>query len=50
MCWKGIEKRLAGLTARRIMLTHMSTSMLERAQDIDDERVLVSHDGLVLDI
>lgn len=50
MCWKGIEKRLAGLTARRILLTHMSTSMLERANDIEDERIIVSHDGLVLAI
>ena len=50
MCWKGIERRLPELTARRIMLTHMSTRMLQHATHIDDDRIIVSHDGLVIEL
>lgn len=50
MCWKGIERRLPELTARRVMLTHMSTRMLQNATHIDDDRIIVSHDGLVIEL
>jgi ribonuclease BN (tRNA processing enzyme) len=50
MCWRGIERRLGQLSARRILLTHMSNDMLQHAGEIDHERVMVSHDGLEVDL
>ncbi len=45
-----IREHLAELRARRILLTHMGTSMLARAQEIDDPRVACAFDGLRLEL
>jgi len=50
MSWKTISSRLAELTARRIMLTHMGPEMLGRRDDVSDARLLLAEDGLVVDI
>ncbi len=54
MVWCGadnsIEANLSRITARRILLTHMSTPMLEQAGSVASERVMISEDGLVLEI
>jgi len=42
--------RLPDLRARRIMLTHMSPSMLARVDEAKAAGVLVAEDGLVMEI
>lgn len=46
----GLEKQLARITARRILLTHMSAPMLAEAHDVACDRVTVSEDGMVLQV
>ncbi len=48
--WRAIEDNLARLTARRIMLTHMGQTMLDRAGSISAARVMVAEDGLAISI
>lgn len=48
MTWRVIEENLQRLTARRIMLTHMSSAMLENRGQISAPRVLLAEDGLAL--
>ncbi len=48
MNWRVIEENLERLTARQIMLTHMSGVMLDNASQIDAPRVVVAQDGLTL--
>ncbi len=48
--WVEIAANLHRLGAKRVMITHMSTAMLARRGDIDDPRVIVAEDGLVLDV
>lgn len=50
MCWKGLEQKLGQLTARRIMLTHMSTGMLQQSAQIENERVIVAQDGMQIEL
>jgi ribonuclease BN (tRNA processing enzyme) len=50
MNWKTIKQRLAGFTARRVMLTHMNHTMLARLDEARAAGVLIAEDGLVLDL
>ena len=50
MSWQDISSRLSFITARRVLLTHMSDDMLVRTDEISDTRVIVARDGLVLDV
>ncbi|MDX2289380.1 MAG: MBL fold metallo-hydrolase [Hyphomicrobiaceae bacterium] len=50
MTWTRIQERLPKLSARRILLTHMSAEMLAGAGAIDDRRVGLAEDGLRLEI
>ncbi|MCB1520550.1 MAG: MBL fold metallo-hydrolase [Hyphomicrobiaceae bacterium] len=48
MNWRVISENLDRLRAKRVLVTHMSRDMLDHAQSIADDRVVVSDDGLVL--
>jgi ribonuclease BN (tRNA processing enzyme) len=48
--WEVLKPRLGDLRARRIMLTHMSPSMLERAEEARAAGVLIAEDGLVIEV
>ncbi|MEM1371383.1 MAG: MBL fold metallo-hydrolase [Pseudomonadota bacterium] len=50
MSWREISTKLDAITARRILLTHMSSEMLANSDDVQNERVLLAHDGLVLSV
>jgi ribonuclease BN (tRNA processing enzyme) len=50
MSWKTISSKLGAITAKQIMLTHMSTPMLARRAEVRDPRIAFAEDGLVLDI
>jgi ribonuclease BN (tRNA processing enzyme) len=50
LSWEIIKARLPDLRARRIMLTHMSPSMLARVDEAKAAGVLVAEDGLVMEI
>jgi len=50
LSWEVIKARLPDLRARRIMLTHMSPSMLARVDEAKAAGVLVAEDGLVMEI
>ena len=48
--WSLLREKLPLLSAKRIVLTHMSEDMLARVGEIDDPRIIVSEDGLQLEI
>ncbi len=48
--WRVIEENLQKLTARKIVLTHMSEAMLKNAGNISAPRVVLADDGLVLSV
>jgi ribonuclease BN (tRNA processing enzyme) len=48
--WEVLKPRLPDLRARRIMLTHMSPSMLERVGEARAAGLLVAEDGLVVEV
>lgn len=50
MSWKIISENLGRLGAKRVMLTHMGPEMLANRHAVTDPRVLIAHDGLVMDI
>lgn len=50
MSWEIISGQLDRIGAKRVMLTHMATPMLERGGEVTDERVLLAEDGLVVEI
>lgn len=50
MAWKTIEAKLDEIGARRILLTHMASSMLERRGEIEDARAILAEDGLTVRI
>ena len=50
MSFAKLEQKRPLLTARRIMLTHMNPSMLERAQEAKAKGFLVAEDGLEIDL
>jgi ribonuclease BN (tRNA processing enzyme) len=49
MTWQILKPRLADLRARHIMVTHMSPSMLERADEFRAAGLLIAEDGKVVD-
>lgn len=48
--WSLLKTRLLDLRARRIMITHMNPSMLERTDEAKQAGLLVAEDGLVVDV
>lgn len=48
--WEVLSANLPRITARRVMLTHMSRAMLERAEAITDPRVLLAKDGMTVEV
>ena len=48
--WSILKARLADLRARRIMITHMNPSMLERIEEAKSLGLLVAEDGLAVDV
>ena len=50
MCWRKIEAELDRIGAKRVMLTHMSTGMLARRDEVGDPRCVLAEDGLVLEV
>ena len=50
MSWSTIRRHLDRIGARRVLLTHMSAGMLARRSEVDDPRVVLAEDGLVIDV
>lgn len=50
MSWEKISSKLDQINPRRVMLTHMADAMLARAHEVNDPRVLLAEDGLVVEI
>ena len=50
LTWEVLKPRLSDLRARRIMVTHMNPTMLERLDEVRAEGVLVAEDGAVIDL
>lgn len=50
MHWRTIEAKLDQLGAKRVMLTHMSETMLANRAAVNDRRVVLAEDGLVLQL
>jgi ribonuclease BN (tRNA processing enzyme) len=50
MSWNYLQARLPLLRARRIMITHMSASVLARLDEVRASGVLVAEDGLVVEV
>lgn len=48
--WQTLSANLNRITAKRVLLTHMSESMLAAPPETSDERVLLASDGMVLEI
>ncbi len=45
-----LSKKIDDLTAKKILLTHMNPSMLEKINEVDTEHFMVAEDGMVIDI
>jgi ribonuclease BN (tRNA processing enzyme) len=50
LSWKTIEAQLDRIGAKRILLTHMAEPMLARRSEVNDPRVVLAEDGLVVDV
>jgi len=50
LTWQVLKPRLPDLRARRIMLTHMNPTMLERLDEVRAQGVLVAEDGAVIEL
>jgi ribonuclease BN (tRNA processing enzyme) len=50
MTWRTIRGQLDALGAGRVLLTHMNREMLANRHRVDDPRVLLAEDGLMLDV
>lgn len=50
LTWKILCENIERLRAKQIMLTHMSSEMLEQAAGVIGERVLIAEDGLKIEI
>ncbi|MGD9783620.1 MAG: MBL fold metallo-hydrolase [Hyphomicrobiaceae bacterium] len=50
MSWRVIEENMPRITARQVMLTHMGPAMLEQVRRVENDRILIAEDGLVLHI
>jgi len=48
--WSILREKLCDISAKRIVLTHMSRPMLARLDEIDERRVTIASDGLEIDI
>ncbi len=48
--WKVFQEKLCDISAKRIILTHMSRPMLERLEEVDEPRVSIAQDGLEIEI
>lgn len=48
--WSVLSEKLGDISAKRIVLTHMSRPMLARLDEIDDPRVTIASDGLEIQI
>lgn len=48
--WEVLSAKLPSMTARRVLLTHMSHAMLARSAEIRDARILVAKDEMVIEI
>jgi ribonuclease BN (tRNA processing enzyme) len=49
LSWEILRPRLSDFNAKKIMLTHMNPSVLEKVDDLKAAGVLIAADGLVLD-
>lgn len=49
LSWEILKPRLADLKARKIMLTHMNPTMLERLDEVRAGGVLLAEDGLAME-
>jgi ribonuclease BN (tRNA processing enzyme) len=47
--WQTLKDKLAALAARRVMLTHMNPTMLERLDEVRAAGMLVAEDGWMLE-
>jgi ribonuclease BN (tRNA processing enzyme) len=50
MNWRVVSSKLDLLQTSRVMLTHMSQEMLDKGPSINDRRIMLAHDGLVMDV
>jgi ribonuclease BN (tRNA processing enzyme) len=50
MSWTKLKERLAELSARKIMITHMNPSMLANVEEARAAGVLVASDGMLLEL
>lgn len=50
MNWAVVRDKLPLLTAKRIMLTHMGPAMLDNLAAIEDARLTLAEDGLVVEV
>jgi ribonuclease BN (tRNA processing enzyme) len=50
LTWQILKPRLKDLRARRIMLTHMNPTMLDRLDEVQAEGVLIANDGAVIEL
>jgi ribonuclease BN (tRNA processing enzyme) len=48
--WETLRPRLPDLRARRVMITHMSPTMLERTDEARAAGLLVAHDGAIIEL
>jgi ribonuclease BN (tRNA processing enzyme) len=48
--WKTLRQHIADFQAARVMITHMSASVLSRLDELRQSGVLVAEDGLALDL
>ncbi len=49
MSWEILQSKIAGLRAKRLMLTHMNPTVLARLDDVKAAGVLIAEDGLQLE-
>lgn len=50
MDWPTLRSRLAGFSARRIVVTHMSKSALARRAEMEQAGLVLAHDGLCIEL
>lgn len=48
--WRSLAPRLAGLGARRVLITHMNEEMLAHRSEVEAAGALIAEDGLSLDV
>lgn len=50
LCWTTLRQRLPDFRARRVMITHMNVTMLERVDEARAAGLLVASDGAVVEV